>query len=646
MPTRHLGLRAGLSDAQVVGLAAVVSLAAWWSPAVPLWWALVGVLVAAAVRRPTVVLLAAGLLSASLGARAWQGDRPVEAGEFRAAATLVTDPEPVAGAEVAEVRAEGHHFEVWAHGRAARRLGSRAAGQRVWIDGQVAPRPPGDDLEARRHVVGIVTPDEVESRPGAALWVAPVNRLRAVMLAGGRPLTDDQRSLYGGFILGDVDGQSPVVADDFRGSGLSHLLVVSGENVAFVVAVASPLLRRFGSIGRWAATLAVLMTFAAMTRFEPSVLRATAMAVIAVTAWSLGRRASGLRLVALAVTGLVLADPMLVGVAGFQLSVAASAGIVVAAAPLAEQLPLPGWLARPLAVTLAAQVAVSPILMAFYGGLPVATLPANLLAEPAAAVLMGWGTTVGALAGLVGGLPAAVLQLPAGALVWWVETVARWGAAAPLGQIGPVGLALGTATAWGAVRWGRAGRRGRAQTAWLMVLVVIGWPALTLLGARPPGQVELGRAGQAWTTSAGPGRAVVVLAPRAGLRDLLDGLRRAGIERVDLVVVPTGSRTALTVVADLARRVSVGSVWAPTTDIRPLAATARVRGLPPVVHPVAGEVRRLDDLRVAVRAVGPRLQVTVSRSPGVGSASAAVARAPPIRRHPSGRGDGHLEPHA
>ncbi len=648
------GRSRALSDGQVLVLTAVVAVAAWWSPGVSPWVAGAGLAVAGVTRRPVAVILAAGLLSACLGARAWQGDRPVAPGPFASTATLVDDPQDVAGAVVAEVRAQGHHFEVWAHGRWASVLADREAGQRIRVQGRVAPRPPGDDLDARRHVVGVVTPDQLTAVAGDGPVVAGVNALRGVLLAGARPLSSDQRSLYGGFVLGDVRGQSPVVADDFRGSGLSHLLVVSGENVAFVVAAAGPLLRRMGPRARWVATVLVLVVFAALTRFEPSVLRATAMALIGVTAWSLGRRASGLRILGLAVTALVLIDPMLVGVAGFQLSVAASAGILVAARPLAEQLPLPGWLARPAAVTLAAQVAVSPILIAFYGGLPVATLPANLLAEPAAGLLMGWGMTVGALAGLVGGRLATVVQLPAGALVWWVEAVARWGAAAPMGQIGPVGLALGAATAWVAVHAGRAGRARLARAGWLGLVGVLAWPALGLaaLGTASPAQVALGRSGELWT-GRGAGRpAVLVLGARPQARDLLDGLRRAGVDRLDLVVVPTGSVTSLEVVAQVARRVPVRGAWVgqPATPASASASaqarrTAALGALGEVRTPAKGGVERIGELVVTVAEGPPRLAVTVSREPGVGSAGAAVARAPPLRRDPSGPDPGDPQPH-
>jgi competence protein ComEC len=633
----------------VVAVAVVVSLAAWWSPAVPCWAALVTGAVAIVVRRPVTVLVAAGVVAACLGARAWQGDRPAPGRAIRATATLVTDPQEVAGAVVVEVRAEGHHFEVWAHGWTGRLLAQRSAGQRVRLAGRVAPRRPGDDLEARRHVIGTITPDQVEVVAGDGPVVAAVNHLRRVLLQGGAPLTASQRSLYGGFVLGDLSGQSPVVADDFRGSGLSHLLVVSGENVAFVLAAAAPLLRRFGSRSRWAATVGLLVLFAAMTRFEPSVLRATAMALIGVTAWSLGRSASGLRVLALAVTALVLVDPMLVGVAGFQLSVAASAGIIVVARPLAEHLPLPRWLAGPVSVTLAAQVAVSPILMAIYGGLPVATLPANLLAEPAAALLMGWGLTAGAVAGLVGGWPAAWLQWPAGALVWWVESVARWGAAVPLGQMGPVGLALGAAAAFTAVRAARAGRRVRAAAGWLVLGAVLVAPAVGQALSAPPAWRALGRSAQLWTDTHAPGRpGVLVVARGARLRDLLDGLRAARITRLDLVVVPTGSATNAALVSELARRVGLGVVWRPAPPAGGGSSTPQAgwAAVPGGRAPHLGQVARLGALVVVVTGVDPGLAVSVSRVPGVGSAGAVVPRAPPLRRDPPGPGDGHPQPHA
>src|SRR5262249_58861202 len=109
------------------------------------------------------------------------------------------------------------------------------------------------------------------------------NRVRGALDRGARTMTPLDRSLYLGFIVGDDRGQPPAVVDQFRASGLSHLTAVSGENVAFLLAVAGPLLRRLRVSTRWLATLGLIGWVATFTRFEPSVLRAARMAPLAPT---------------------------------------------------------------------------------------------------------------------------------------------------------------------------------------------------------------------------------------------------------------------------------------------------------------------------------------------------------------------------
>src|SRR5947208_1417270 len=114
----------------------------------------------------------------------------------------------------------------------------------------------------------------------------------------------------------------------------------------------------------------------------------------------MGRPASRVRLLALAVAGVLLLDPLLIDSLSFRLSVGATAGIALLAGPLADRLPGPEWLTEPLAVTMAAQVGVAPVALPAFGGLPLASLPANLLAVPAAAPLTAWGFVGGGLAGV------------------------------------------------------------------------------------------------------------------------------------------------------------------------------------------------------------------------------------------------------
>ena len=127
------------------------------------------------------------------------------------------------------------------------------------------------------------------------------------------------------------------------------------------------------------------------------------MAGLAVTASTLGRQISPIRLLALAVAALVLVDPFLVDSVGFRLSVGASLGIVLFAPSLGRSLPGPAPFAEALAVTLAAQVGVAPVMLASFGELPVAAVPANLLAVPVAGLVMVWGLGAGLAAGVAGG---------------------------------------------------------------------------------------------------------------------------------------------------------------------------------------------------------------------------------------------------
>ena len=95
------------------------------------------------------------------------------------------------------------------------------------------------------------------------------------MLRGTAPLRPTTRALLAGFLLGDTRAVPADVIAAYRGSGLSHLLAVSGENVAFTLALFGPLLRRLTLGPRTVAAVAIVLMFATMTRFEPSVLRAT-----------------------------------------------------------------------------------------------------------------------------------------------------------------------------------------------------------------------------------------------------------------------------------------------------------------------------------------------------------------------------------
>ncbi|MCZ7534524.1 MAG: ComEC/Rec2 family competence protein [Acidimicrobiia bacterium] len=351
-----------------------------------------------------------------------------------------------------------------ASGDEAGRLRVLAAGDRVVLRGRLGPLEGFDSRRRWQHGVALLSRAEVHAFAaprGGVLAVA--NRLRSAVLRGSASLAATDRALIAGFLLGDTREIPREVADEFRASGLSHLLAVSGANVAFALAVVRPALNRFGIGMRFFGGLAVVVLFAAMTRFEPSVMRASAMAAVSLFAGFVGRPASAVRLLAIAVVALMLADPFLIHSVAFALSCGACVGIALLASPLADRLPGPRWLREPFAVTVAAQAGVTPVLLPVFGSLPAVSPLANLLAVPVADFLGVFGLPAGVLGGLLGdavpGLRAA-LNVPAAASVRWIGTVARVSARVPLEIDGrTLAFAAPLAAAWALSRAARRARR-------------------------------------------------------------------------------------------------------------------------------------------------------------------------------------------
>jgi len=443
-----------VSDRWAVAVAVAAGLGAWWSFGGPLWPGVLLVAAALALRAPAVLVVAVLLLGGALGARAWPA--PAEPREVVAAVRLVDDPVRRASAVRTVVELEGDRYEVWARGSPARRLAMRQAGEQVVVEGRIVPHRGRRD--AARHLRGRLEVARVTGFHEGAPVARAANRLRTLVATGGRSLPPVERALYTGMVIGDDRALPADAVDAMRAAGLSHLTAVSGSNVAFLMAVAGPALTRLRPWPRWLATLALLGWFVLVTRAEPSVLRAAAMAVLAATAFVLGRPASTVRLLSLAVAGLVLVDPLLVHAVGFWLSVGATAGIAVLSVPLADRLPGPRPVAAALAVTAAAQVGVAPVTLAVFGSLPLASVPANVAVAPAVAPVTVWGFPAGLVAAVVPDPFAALLQLPTLVCVRWVLVVARAAGAVALPEL-TAWPAAALAVAGAVVAWRRAGHR-------------------------------------------------------------------------------------------------------------------------------------------------------------------------------------------
>lgn len=539
-----------MSDLAVVALAAAAWLGSLVAAPVPRLPALALVLAAVLVRRPWLLVVATALLASSFAAVAWRGLEPPTAGaRVHGDAVLVSDPERVAHATRVEVRLGRRRVEAWARGIAATALDDRLAGDVVVVDGRLREVGRARARLAVRHISARLDVTAVVSwRPGAPAGRV-ANAVRRTLTRGAQSLRPDRRALLAGFLLGDQREISPAVESDFRGAGLTHLLAVSGQNLSFLLAAAGPALRRMRLRARFVASLSLIALFAVMTRAEPSVLRASAMASIACWSAFAGQPVARVRTIGLAVAALLLVDPMLARSVGFQLSVGASLGLVTLAAPIAARLRGPRWLAEPLAVTLAAQVGVAPILLTTFGGMPVITPIANLLAVPVAGPLTAWGLGAGLAAGVIGEPIAALLHVPTNAMVGWIATVAHASARLPLGTVDVRDVLIGIVVAAVVVSWRRV-----AVPLVAVALVVIALPPRGTLQ-----DVELARGVHLWRA----GAVVLVIDGSATSAPVLDGLRRAGVGVVDLVVARRGSKDVAALVADIRSRHPIRSIAAP-----------------------------------------------------------------------------------
>ncbi len=397
------------------------------------WVAALALVAGLLLRQRALVLLLcfiACLVGSWVGARAWEQAAPRNLGDYTGWVEIAADPAPYGAGLRVTVEVDDERFDAWLYGGASRKLADRQSGQFVWVQGRRIELGGNARRAQVRHVVGRfeaeVVGDVIDGSPLARANNRVRDRLRSVAES---TMTTHDAALFTGLVIGDDARQPTWLIDDFRASGLSHLTAVSGQNVAFVLAAALPLLRRLRPCWRWLSTVALIVWFMALTRFEPSVLRAGVMAVLAATAYVRGQQVRPVRILSLAVLGLVVVDPLLVWSVGFWLSVGATLGVCAAGPWLAQRLPGPDWLRLPMAVTLGAQLGVALPSVLVFGRLPIVSLPANLAAVPAAGFVMLYGLPAGLLASLLPLELQSVVMLPATLGTRWVSTVAQVAAA-------------------------------------------------------------------------------------------------------------------------------------------------------------------------------------------------------------------------
>lgn len=379
-------------------------------------------------------------------------------------------------------------------------------GQPVRVRGRLVTPPDFEDFSyreylARKGIHSLMYGAEIDVLSAPVAGSAVLRALYAFRARGeallNRQLPEPYAALANGMLLGIEAGIPDDLYDQFNLTGTSHVIVISGSNVALIAGVLLALgTRIFGR--RYAVIPALLgiVAFALLVGGDAAVMRAALMGGLFVYATSIGRRSTALVSLALACWIMTLANPLTLWDVGFQLSSAATAGLILFSPMVTETFGrifpgMGGPLTQPtgpaaptdlvshgktafrgliedgLLITIAANITTLPLVVYYFGRLSVVSLLTNVLIAPVQSFIM-LGGTLGVILGVAGApwLSQLILIVPWISLVWTVAMV-RWTAALPgasldiagygSGALAATYLLLGlTVTRGSLTAWGRA----------------------------------------------------------------------------------------------------------------------------------------------------------------------------------------------
>lgn len=253
----------------------------------------------------------------------------------------------------------------------------------------------------------------VQSGKGNIFWAAIYGfRDRALDLVY-QLYPDPEASLLAGILLGDESGLSEELKIAFNDTGTRHIIAISGFNISIIAGLFLAAFTRWLGVRRaiWLTALGIGL-YTLLVGAEASVLRAAIMGVLALIARQVGRQQFALNTLAFTAGIMALINPLILWDVGFQLSFAATLGLVLYAdrlrahadkvlqARLSKEwaLRLRGPLYEFLFLTLAAQITTLPLLLFYFERLSWFSLPANLMilpVQPAVMVLGGFSVLLG-----------------------------------------------------------------------------------------------------------------------------------------------------------------------------------------------------------------------------------------------------------
>jgi competence protein ComEC len=413
----------------------------------------------------------------------------------------------------------------------------------------------------------------VERPANPALRLA--RRIRAAALgAFYSALPPEQAAVFGGIVLGEKRGVPPDLKDAFRDSGAMHLLVASGSNVGFVVAVVYFLCGRLGLRRRPAglAALGASGLYVLAAGLDAPLVRAYLMFGAGLSAFLLRREAGAFHALCAAALLILLFSPRSLFDAGFQMSFLAAYGLTAGLSAWAPYLGRPGpagWALGLFSVSVFAQLCLFPVLAIYFHRVSLVSLVSNMALVPAAAAAMALGFLLAALqwAGPLFKALAWAAGLFMKLLLWAVKFFAALPFASisvpepsPLLAAGALLLALALLHA-PLLGFGRP----RFYAAALAGLALMGLSPLTAArpGAAPAGALLFGDSNTSSALLRGPSGGLYLVNPGINGAKLADAVLGAGAASLEAVLLTSPEKKNYSGLEELSSRVKVKAVLLP-----------------------------------------------------------------------------------
>ena len=381
-------------------------------------------------------------------------------------------------------------------------------GDQVRLTGRPAPPPEGGygEFLRRSGVAGTLRSPILELVAHARDAGGLLERTRRA--AGDsltRALPEPAAGLAAGILVGLRDRVDRDLAAAFTATGLSHVVAISGWNIALVAGLVGAVLAGRARRTRSGVILVAIVAYTVLAGASASVVRAAAMTGIALLARETGRPGTAAAALGWAVAGLVVANPANAADVGLQLSAAATAGLIAWSAPVTAILDrragwAPRWVREGLGVSLAAQAATLPLVLVAFGRVAPLSPITNLAVVPLVPLAMATGTLAlagGALAAIGGpAVVASIVGIPGALVLGLLIGIVRFAATLPLASVTlPPAIAVAAAALVGGALFAVAVRRRIWRARAALRAMVNAQPARSAPtgGAREPAGGQPGR---------------------------------------------------------------------------------------------------------------------------------------------------------